>query len=100
MDGEKKKFRFSIGYLILAFWVVLLVQQILGAYVQPARMSYSDFKTAVTADKVEEVAVGRSLIRGHLKQSAAPAAEPAPATRPLAPPTSAEPCCREDASRP
>ena len=74
MDGEKKKFRFSIGYLILAFWVVLLVQQILGAYVQPARMSYSDFKTAVTADKVEEVAVGRSLIRGHLKQSAAPAA--------------------------
>ena len=36
MDGEKKKFRFSLGYLILAFWAVLLAQQLLSAYMQPA----------------------------------------------------------------
>jgi len=66
MDGEKKKFRFSLGYLILAFWAVLLAQQLLSAYMQPARMSYTDFKAAVAAGKVEDVAVGHTLIRGHL----------------------------------
>jgi cell division protease FtsH len=66
MDGEKKKFRFSLGYLILAFWAVLLTQQLLATYMQPTRMSYTDFKTAVAAGKVEDVAVGHTLIRGHL----------------------------------
>ena len=44
MDGDKKRFRFSLGYLILAFWVVLLLQQIVSVYLQPTRMPYSDFK--------------------------------------------------------
>src|SRR6516162_7047795 len=66
MDGEKKKFRFSLGYLILAFWAVLLAQQLLSAYMQPARMSYTDFTAAIAAGKVEDVAVGHTLIRGHL----------------------------------
>ena len=30
MDGEKKKPKFSIGYLIIAFWAVLLLQQALS----------------------------------------------------------------------
>jgi cell division protease FtsH len=67
MDGEKKKLKFSLGTLILAFWVVLLLQQVLSTYLQPARMSYTDFKGAVVAGRVEDVAVGRTLIRGHFK---------------------------------
>ena len=66
MDGEKKKFKFSLGYLILAFWAVLLTQQLLSTYMQPTRMSYTDFKAAVGAGKVDDVAVGHTLIRGHL----------------------------------
>ena len=49
MDGEKKKLKFSLGYLIVAFWAVLLLQQVFSAYLQPTRTSYSDFKAAVAA---------------------------------------------------
>jgi cell division protease FtsH len=67
MDGEKKKMRFSIGYLIVAFWAVLLLQQVFSAYLQPARTSYSDFHSAVESSRVTDVAVGHTIIRGHLK---------------------------------
>jgi cell division protease FtsH len=75
MDGEKKKLRFSVGYLIIAFWAVLLLQQVVSAYLQPTRTSYSDFKSAVEADKVEEVAVGQTLIHGRMKSSPPPSSE-------------------------
>ena len=64
MDGEKKKLKFSIGYLIIAFWAVLLLQQVFSAYLQPTRMSYSDFKAAVSAGRVTDVGDGRAVIRG------------------------------------
>src|SRR5580704_11518865 len=67
MDGEKKKLKFSIGYLIIAFWAVLLLQQVFSAYLQPSRTSYSDFKAAVGAGRVTDVAIGHAVIRGHLK---------------------------------
>ena len=53
MDGEKKKLKLSFGYLILGLWAVLLVQQLLSAYLRPTRISYSDFKAAVAQGKVE-----------------------------------------------
>jgi cell division protease FtsH len=67
MDGEKKKLKFSLGYLIIAFWAVLLLQQVFAAYLQPTRTSYSDFKADVAANKVADVAIGHTLIRGHMK---------------------------------
>ncbi|HEX3905728.1 MAG TPA: ATP-dependent zinc metalloprotease FtsH [Polyangia bacterium] len=67
MDGEKKKLRFSLGYLIIAFWAVLLLQQVFSAYLQPTRTSYSDFKAAVASGKVADVSIGHTVIRGHLK---------------------------------
>src|SRR5450755_800048 len=67
MDGDKKKLKFSIGYLIIAFWAVLLLQQVFSAYLQPNRTSYSDFKTAVGAGRVTDVAIGHAVIRGHTK---------------------------------
>ena len=75
MDGEKKKLKFSIGYLIIAFWAVLLLQQVFSAYLQPTRMSYSDFKAAVSTGRVTEVAIGRAIIRGHMKGEASTEAE-------------------------
>jgi cell division protease FtsH len=84
VDGEKKKFRFSLGYLILAFWAVLLVQQLLSTYLQPTRMSYTDFKAAVMAGRVEEVAIGKNTIRGKLNAEV-PAPPPAIEQRPQPP---------------
>src|SRR3954468_19257208 len=78
-DGEKKKVRFSIGYLILAFWAVLLIQQVWSAYAQPNRISYSDFKGAVAAERIQEISVGQTLIRGRFKPDAPGETTPAPA---------------------
>jgi len=75
MDGEKKKLKFSVGYLIIAFWAVLLLQQVFSAYLQPTRTSYSDFKAAVAAGRVTDVAIGHAVIRGHLKTDAPAEAE-------------------------
>src|SRR6185295_16707701 len=74
MDGEKKKLRLSFGYLILGLWAVLLVQQVLSAYLRPNRISYSDFKVAVTQNKVEEAAIGKTIIQGRMKDADAAAA--------------------------
>ena len=71
MDGEKKKVKLSFGYLILGLWAVLLVQQLLSAYLRPTRISYSDFKVAVAQGKVEEAAIGKTLIQGRMKDGAA-----------------------------
>jgi cell division protease FtsH len=76
MDGEKKKLRLSFGYLILGLWAVLLVQQVLSAYLRPNRISYSEFKGAVAQNEVEETAIGKTLIQGRMKEGAA--AQPAP----------------------
>jgi hypothetical protein len=75
MDGEKKKLKFSIGYLIIAFWAILLLQQVFSAYLQPTRTSYSDFKAAVGAGRVSDVAIGHAVIRGHMKTDATAEAE-------------------------
>jgi cell division protease FtsH len=83
MDGEKKKLRLSFGYLILGLWAVLLVQQVLSAYLRPNRISYSEFKGAVAQNQVEETAIGKTLIQGRMKEGAA--AQPAP------PPTQQQP---------
>jgi cell division protease FtsH len=83
MDGDKKKAKFSIGYIILAFWAVLLIQQVWSAYVQPGRISYSDFRSAMVADKVEEVVVGQTIIRGRFKPDIPPGAQAGPQGRPF-----------------
>ena len=83
MDGEKKKVKLSFGYLILGLWAVLLVQQLLSAYLRPTRISYSDFKVAVAQSKVEEAAIGKTLIQGRMKEAAAaPEATPSQQQQP------------------
>jgi cell division protease FtsH len=86
MDGEKKKVKFSIGYLIIAFWAVLLLQQVFAAYLQPSRTSYSDFKAAVVAGRVTDVAIGRTVIRGHTKAEPTAVVPDGKAVQPAPPP--------------
>jgi cell division protease FtsH len=97
MDNSgKKRFRFSIGYVILAFWAILLLQQLFGSYLQPNKLSYSDFKQAVAAGQIAEVSVSATTIRGRFKPDASAAAVrtspmPAPAPRSAATPAPAQP---------
>jgi cell division protease FtsH len=64
---KKKKSRFSVGYIILAFWAIMLAQQLLGAHPGSNDISYSDFKQALAAGRVEEVSVAPTSIHGRLK---------------------------------
>jgi cell division protease FtsH len=86
MDGEKKKLRLSVGYLILGLWAVLLVQQVLSAYLRPNRISYSDFKVAVSHGSVEDVSIGKTIIQGRMKPPPPKTPKPAPSETPAAPP--------------
>ena len=71
MDGdEKKKLRLSFGYLILGLWVVLLLQQVLAPTCVRTGCPYSEFKAAVAPGKVEEVAIGQTLIQGRMQAAA------------------------------
>jgi cell division protease FtsH len=101
MDGEKKKLRLSVGYLILGLWMVLIVQQVLSAYLRPNRISYTDFKTAVSENKVEEAAIGKTLIQGRLRSTPAqpPAASPGAPAQPK-PPQAPQPEAAPAASSP
>jgi cell division protease FtsH len=64
---DKKKVTFSIWYLLIAFWVLLLFQSLMTHALSPKEMIYSDFKEAVAAGKVEEVSISKTTIQGRLK---------------------------------
>jgi cell division protease FtsH len=89
---EKKRFRFPVGYFILAVWGLLMLQQVLSSHLQPQRIPYSELKRAVAAGNVAEVSIGATTIRGSYKvapltpgaappgsvSSASPAGRPTP----------------------
>jgi len=79
METAPKKFKFSVGYVILAFWVALILQQVLTAYLHPDKIAYSDFKKALAAGQIDEVAIGTTVIRAHYK-TGIPEGTPPPAT--------------------
>ncbi len=86
-SGETKKFKFSVGYVILAFWIALLLQQVLTIYLHPEKIPYSDFRQAVAAGKIADVAIGATNIHGHFKDDSraatATSQPPAPAPPPV-----------------
>ncbi len=65
MDPKQKQF--SIWYLILALWALMLFQFFVTPFFNPAEIPYSEFKAAVADRKVAEVAVSSSVIHGRMK---------------------------------
>src|SRR6185503_15752753 len=91
---DKKRFKFSIGYLILAFWGLMLAQQLLSTHASTTDLSYTDFKSAIRAGRVADVSIAPTVIHGHLKAEGAPEGPaagslrpPAPAPAPASPPS-------------
>jgi cell division protease FtsH len=62
-----KKVSFSIWYVILAIWAVILVHDFIHAVQKIEEFPYSEFKTLVAAGKVAEVSVSSHTLTGKLK---------------------------------
>ena len=65
MDPKQKQF--SLWYIFLALWALLLFQLFLTPFFSPTEIPYSEFKEAVLAGKVEEVSISASTIHGRMK---------------------------------
>ncbi|WP_447979784.1 ATP-dependent zinc metalloprotease FtsH [Candidatus Nitrospira bockiana] len=64
---DKKQRQFSIWYIFIALWALMLFQLFVTPYFNPTEIPYSEFKAAVAADKVEEVSISSSIIHGKMK---------------------------------
>jgi len=62
-----RKISFSIWYVILAFWGLLLLQSYFSARSQVDEIPYSEFKSLVAAGKVAEVSITSQNVSGKLK---------------------------------
>ncbi|WHZ20949.1 MAG: Cell division-associated, ATP-dependent zinc metalloprotease FtsH [Nitrospira sp.] len=65
---DPKQRQFSIWYLFIALWVLMLIQMFLPSFFNPTEIPYSEFKEAVEAGKVTEVAVSSQIIHGKMKE--------------------------------
>lgn len=63
---EKKKFQFSLWYFILAFFLIMFIQNLfLAPHTQ--KVDYSDFKTLLKAGKLNNVVLSENDITASLK---------------------------------
>ena len=63
----EKKYRVSIWYFIIAFWGLIILQEMYFAAQHMDEVPYSQFKTWVQEDKVAEVSITDKVIQGKLK---------------------------------
>ncbi len=61
-----KKISFSIWYVFLAIWAVIIVHDFIHALQKLEEIPYSEFRTLVAADKVAEVTVTHQTLTGKL----------------------------------
>ena len=65
----QKQYKFSIWYVLLGFWIVLIVHNILVSAFAIKTIPYSEFLTLLKENKVIEVAIRADQIQGKLKES-------------------------------
>ncbi len=63
----EKHHKFSIWYLVLGFWVVLLIHNYLGHMLAIQTIPYSEFLRLLEEKRVTEVAVTANLIQGRMR---------------------------------
>lgn len=64
----EKKHRVSLWYFIVAFWALIILQEVYVASQHMDEVPYSQFKTWVQDDMVAEVSITETIIHGKLKQ--------------------------------
>jgi len=68
-----KQKQFSIWYVLIAIWGLMLFQVVVTPFLNPTEIPYSEFKASVTAGKVEEVSISSTIIHGRMKPEQAQA---------------------------
>jgi cell division protease FtsH len=63
----EKQHKFSIWYVLLGIWVVLLIQNYLGSALAIKTIPYSQFLTLVKDNRVAEVAISANQIQGKMR---------------------------------
>ena len=64
---DPKQRQFSIWYVFIALWVLMLFQIFVTPYFNPTEIAYSEFKAAIAAGKVGEVSISSAMIHGRMK---------------------------------
>ena len=64
---DPKQRQFSIWYMFIALWVLMLIQMFLPSFFNPTEIPYSEFKEAVGAGNVTEISVSTHVIHGKMK---------------------------------
>ncbi len=64
---DPKQRQFSVWYIFLALWALLLFQLFVTPIFNPIEMPYSEFKAAVRGGEVESVSLSSTAIHGKLK---------------------------------
>ena len=64
----QKQYKFSIWYVLLGFWIVLIVHNILVSAFAIKTIPYSEFLNLLKENKIIEVAIRADQIQGKLKE--------------------------------
>lgn len=67
---DPKQRQFSIWYVFIAIWLMLLIQTFITPLIGPKELAYTEFKKAVAEDKILEAAISQALIHGRAKEGA------------------------------
>ena len=68
----KKEHKFSLFYILLAVWAVLLIQSYLASMMASQIIPYSQFLKLLKEGKVSEVAISANRIEGKMKVEGKP----------------------------
>ncbi len=67
---ETKHWKFSVWYIVVALWLLVLFQFFVAPIFNPTEIPYSEFKDAVAAGHVAEVSISSAVIHGQMKAEA------------------------------
>ena len=65
----EKQHKFSVFYILIGVWVVLIIQSYIASMFAVKTIPYSQFMTLLKAGKVTEIAVSQDKIQGKMKDS-------------------------------
>ena len=68
----QKHYKFSLWYVVLGIWVVLIVQNYIASMYAAQIIPYSQFLSLLKAGKITEIAVSANQIQGKMRVDGAP----------------------------
>jgi len=66
----EKQHKFSLWYVLIGFWVVLIIQSMIAQLFIVKTIPYSQFLNLLKEGKVTEIAIGENQIQGKMRDSA------------------------------